>query len=355
MSSLRITYVLPRPELGGGNKVIFQHALLLRRLGHEVTLLGDGPRPDWFEVGEGYVDYSGAAGKSGPVPVLPEQDLVIATFWTTLGIASRLVRGPLAHFCQGYEGGLAHLRPLLPEIEAAYAAHLPTLTVAPHLGRFLAERFGRESRIVSPPLDPLFRPAFRLRPRRHPWVAIPGIFAAEVKGVSHALRAIQLLRKLGYPCRVLRYSALPLTVEEREIVAPDLYLASVSAARIAGALRACDLLLMPSLAEEGFGLPLLEAMASKVPAVASRIPSTVYMAEGEVELVLPADPRALAAAARRLLGDAGAWRAARRRGFNAAQRFRPEVVGPQLVEAIAWARERALERKGEVGMERRDF
>jgi len=64
-----------------------------------------------------------------------------------------------------------------------------------------------------------------------------------------------------------------------------------------------------------------------------------------VELVPPADPQALAAAARRLLDDAGAWRAARRRGFAAAQRFRPEVVGPQLAEAVAWARARALERR----------
>jgi glycosyltransferase involved in cell wall biosynthesis len=324
--------------------VIFQHARLLRRAGHRVTLLGDGPRPEWFAVWEGYVDYSTSLRAGAQVPELPEQDLVIATFWTTLALAPRLVEGPLAHFCQGYEGGLAHLRPQLPAIEAAYAAPLPTLTVAPHLGQLLSERFGREWRVVSPPLDPLFRPAWRLGPRRRPWVAVPGIFPAEVKGVAHALRAIQLLRELGYPCRVLRTSALPLSAEESEILAPDLYLHAVPAERIAEALRGCDLLLLPSLAEEGFGLPLLEAMASRVPAVASRIPSTVYMTGGAVELVPPGDAKAFAAAARRLLDDAGAWQAARRRGFAASRRFQPEAVVPQLEEAIIWARDRALER-----------
>lgn len=345
-TSLRIAYVLPRPELGGGSKVIFQHARLLREVGHAVTLLGDGPRPDWYPVGEGYVDYSPFLKDGVPVPGLPEQDLVVATFWTTVSLAPRLVRGPLAHFCQGYEGGLIHLRSQLPEIEAAYSAPLPTLTVSPHLGHFVAERFGREWRAVSPPLDPCFRPAWRLGPRRRPWVAVPGIFPAEVKGVATALRAVLLLRKLGYPCRVLRYSALPLSAEESEILAPDLYLWSVPAERIAEALRGCDLMLFPSRPEEGFGLPLLEAMASRVPAVASRIPSTVPMTAGAVELVPAGEPEAFAEAARRLLGSSGAWHEARRRGFAASRRFLPEAVVPQLVEGILWAREAALERDG---------
>jgi glycosyltransferase involved in cell wall biosynthesis len=336
---MRITYVLPYPEMGGGNKVIFQHADLLRGLGHEVTLVGEGARPTWFDVGDRYFDSS-----AGPLG-LPEQDLVIATYWTTLRTASRLVSGPLAHFCQGYEGGLEHLRPSLAEIEAAYAQDLPTLTVAPHLGELLAARFGRESRVVSPPLDPLFCPAWRLRPRRRPRVAVPGIFAAEVKGVGHALRAVKRLRELGYPCRVVRFSTLPLTPEERELLAPDLYRTSVPAGEVAKILRACDLLLFPSQAEEGFGLPLLEAMAAKVPAVASDIHSVRFIGDGAVRLVPPADPEALAQAARELLDDAGAWRAARKAGFESAQRFAPAKIAAQLEEGVAWARARALERR----------
>ncbi|HEY3566286.1 MAG TPA: glycosyltransferase family 4 protein [Thermoanaerobaculia bacterium] len=329
---MRITYVLPHPELNGGNKVIFQHAHLLQENGDEVTILGEGPKPEWMEIRAAWVDYAST------VPRLPEQDLVVATYWTTLRTARRLALGPLAHFCQGYEGGLVHLRPVLGEIEEVYSWRVPTLTVAPHLGELLRQRFGRESRVAPPPLDPLFRPAWRLGPRRRPWIAIPGIFEAEVKGIPVALEAVRRLRAGGIPCRVLRFSIFPLSEAERALLAPDRYLQSVPPAEIARTLRACDLLLLPSRSEEGFGLPLLEAMASKVPAVAARIPSTPFVSGGAVPLV---EPEGFASAARELLTSRRAWRRARERGYEAAQRFRPEEVAPRLVEGIRWARELA--------------
>jgi glycosyltransferase involved in cell wall biosynthesis len=333
---MRIAYVLDRPELGGGTKVVFQHAGLLRQRGDEVTVLGVGPRPDWIEVPGTYLDLTSS-------PRLPSQDLVIATWWTTLPAARDLGIGPLAHFCQGYEGGLAHLRPVLGEIEEVYAWNLPGITVSPHLADFLRERFGRESRVAPPPLDPLFRPAWRWRPRRSPWIAIPGIFEAAVKDVPTALRAARRLRERGVPCRVLRYSILPLSDGERALLPPDRYLQGAPPREIARALRGCDLLFLPSRAEEGFGLPLLEALAAKVPAVASRIPSTLAMAEGAAALAPPGDDEAFAARALDLLAVPQVWRRARELGFRASRRYLPEAVAPALYAAVDWARERALQ------------
>jgi glycosyltransferase involved in cell wall biosynthesis len=334
---MRIAYVLARPELGGGPKVVFQHAGLLRQRGDEVTVLGEGPRPGWIRVEARYLDLTASP------PALPAQDLVIATYWTTLPVARGLALGPLAHFCQGYEGGLAHLRPELARIEEVYSWRIPALAVSPHLARFLFERFGREGRVAPPPLDPLFRPAWRLRPRRRPWIAIPGIFEAEVKDVPTALRAVRRLREMGVACRVLRYSILPLSAAERELLAPDRYLHAVPPREIARALRRCDLLLFPSRAEEGFGLPLLEALAARVPAVASRIPSTIEMAEGAAALAPPGDDAAFAARALDLLAEPRVWRRARELGFQASREFLPEAVAPRLYKAIDWARERALQ------------
>jgi glycosyltransferase involved in cell wall biosynthesis len=336
---VRIAYVLPYPELNGGNKVIFQHIALLRENGDEITVLAQGSKPDWITIDAEYQNYGAAP------PRLADQDLVIATYWTTIDVARRLAAGPVAHFCQGYEGGLVHLAPVLPQIEAAYSWKIPALTVSPHLAELLQSRFGRESRVVPPPLDPLFRPAWapwRWRARRRPWIAVPGIFAAEVKGVPTALEAVRRLRAEGLPCRLLRFSTFPFDEAEREMLAPDLYLHGVPPAGIARALRRADLLLLPSQVEEGFGLPLLEAMVSGVPAVASRIPSTVHTAEGAAALVPAGDAAAFTAAARELLTDGAAWRRARRLGRRAARRFRAELVGPRLVEAVRWARDRAL-------------
>src|SRR5437588_88367 len=102
---MRICYVAPHLELGGGGKVIFQHARLLAARGHEVVVTGGGARPEWAPQDVTYHDYD-----PGP-PALPSQDLVIATYWTTLALARGLDAGPVAHFCQGYEGNLEHLQP----------------------------------------------------------------------------------------------------------------------------------------------------------------------------------------------------------------------------------------------------
>ena len=336
---MRITYVLATPELNGGHKVVFQHVGLLRAAGHEVTVVAEGPRPEWPGFDGAWLDTT--AGR----PDLPAQDLVIATFWTTLPVARRLAVGPVVHFCQGYEGGLVHLAPLLPQIEEVYAWPVPALVVSPHLGDFLRERFGRPSAVAPPPLDPLFRPSRlpRSGPRRRPWIAVPGIFEAEVKGVPTALEAVRRLREWGHAARVLRFTFLPLSPAEKTLLAPDRYLCGVPPEEVARALRRCDLLFFPSRSEEGFGLPLLEAMASKVPAVASCIPSAVDLAGGAVPLVHPGDAEAFAAEAHRLLSDAAGWRSAREEGFVAAQRFRPEVVAPRLFAALRQVRELALE------------
>ncbi|MEM7351664.1 MAG: glycosyltransferase family 4 protein [Acidobacteriota bacterium] len=336
---MRITYVLARPELGGGNKVVFQHADLLLRLGHSVSILGEGPAPEWFEVTADYVDAS-----AGPIR-LPSQDLVIATFWTTVRTAVELNLGPPVHFCQGYEGSHVHYRELWPEIDAAYQLALPSFTVTPYLGELLSEQFGTASRVVPPPVDPWFRPRPRHGPRRRPWVALPGVFGARVKGLPTAIRAVKRLRDWGHPCRVLRFSTFPLGTEERQVAEPDRYLTAVPPQAIAEALRDCDLLLMPSEPEEGFGLPLLEAMASGVPAVASEIPSTRYMTHGTLPLIPVGDDQAMAAAARNLLSDRRAWRRIRRAGRRAARSFRPAAIAEALADAVQWARDEPWEPK----------
>jgi glycosyltransferase involved in cell wall biosynthesis len=164
-----------------------------------------------------------------------------------------------------------------------------------------------------------------------------------VKGIPTALEAVVRLREQGLDVRLLRASILPLSEAERRIVVPDRYLLSVPPEDMAASLRRCDLLLFPSGPAEGFGLPLLEAMASGVPAVASRIPSTEHIA-GAARLVPVGDAAAFAAAGRELLESGQGWRRARREGLRAARRFAPEAVAPALDEAVRWAHGQAQQR-----------
>ncbi|SDQ85681.1 glycosyltransferase family 4 protein [Actinopolyspora saharensis] len=77
---------------------------------------------------------------------------------------------------------------------------------------------------------------------------------------------------------------------------------SVDDAELAALLRRASALVAPSLAE-GFGLPVVEAMAAGVPVVHSDAPALVEVAGGAGVAVPRGDPGALAAALREVLGD----------------------------------------------------
>ncbi len=328
---MKITYLLDRPALCGGVKVVFQHAELLRLMGHTVTILGFGEIPKWIRTSCRYLNYEKVS------PQLERQDLVIATYWTTVSIAESLAAGPVAHFCQGYEGDLAWQWKSKNEIEAVYEKCLPTLVVTPHLSLMLKERFNRQCSLAPPPIDQHFRPAIRFGPRRTPWILVSGIFEAKEKGVITALQAIAKLKDKGVACRLLRISTWPLSKTESAILAPDRYLQSVSPQEVADATRTCDLALFPSHRLEGFGLPCLEAMASKVPVVASRIPSTEFIGQDELIMVSDDDVNGFAHHAQELLSNRHLWRRARRQGYKAAQKFHPRRVAGQVEESILWA------------------
>lgn len=80
------------------------------------------------------------------------------------------------------------------------------------------------------------------------------------------------------------------------------YLGHVDEATLAALYESASVLAFPSL-YEGFGLPLLEAMARGLPAVAGRVGAMPELAGDAAELVDPEDVGEIAAALERVLGD----------------------------------------------------
>ena len=334
-----MTYLLEDAPLFGGVKVVLEQANLLARRGHEVAVVSRGPQPDWLELEAGFATVPDLAPER-----LPAADVTVATYWTTIE-AARRAPGEAAHYCQGFEASYTHNRADHPAILAAYAAPLPALVVAPHLAALLAERFGRPALVVAQPLDPAFRPALRLRPRARPRVLVVGPFEIDWKGVATALAAVELLRRGGLGCELVRLSQWPLGAAERRLLAPDEFHCHLRPAEVPALVRSCDLLLAPSWEQEGFGLPALEAMACGVPVVASDVPCYREFAAEAALLVPPYDPEAFAAAARQVLTSPRRWRRLRRAGRGVARRFAPERSADDAERALAWVASGAWRRQ----------
>ncbi len=328
---MNITYILGYPELGGGVKVVFQHAELLHKLGHNVTILGVGNSPSWITFSGQYINYS--AG----LPSLLHQDLIIATYWTTIEIALKLQSESVIHFCQGYEGNFEHLINSISAIEDAYRKKLPTFVVQPILGDYIAQRFYRKTFVVSPPIDPIFQPQFRLAPRYKSRILIYGIFEAKSKGVPIALDIVRKLRQMGLSCKIIRISTFPLSDKENSIVQPDQYHFKIHPHEVAQIVRTCDLVIHTATVDEGFGLPLLEAMASQVPVVASDTPVNRFITQGSVSLAPIDRLDDLAKETYQILRNPLRWHWQRQRAFQVAQCFMPNEISQQLEEGIQWA------------------
>lgn len=98
-------------------------------------------------------------------------------------------------------------------------------------------------------------------------------------------------------------------------------------------LRRATALVSASL-DEGFGIPLVEAMALGTPVVASDIPIFREIGGDAAILVPPTDPRAIAAAVREL-GDPAAWERAAAASRAHAARFDWDAAAATLLEQLA--------------------
>ncbi len=96
------------------------------------------------------------------------------------------------------------------------------------------------------------------------------------------------------------------------------------------------LFLYPTL-YEGFGLPVVEAMASGTPVVTSDTSALKEVADGFAELVNPLDVPAMAAAIRRVLADEKRRRTLSRRGLRRAEDFRWERTAELTLEVYTRA------------------
>ena len=123
--------------------------------------------------------------------------------------------------------------------------------------------------------------------------------------------------------------ALPFGVELVLAGPPGRYVSEDELLRL---YREAAALVLPSL-YEGFGLPLLEAMACGAPCIASDDPALMEVSGGAALHIPRGDAPALREALRRVLGDAALRDELSRRGVERARAFRWDQCAARHVEA----------------------
>ncbi len=187
---------------------------------------------------------------------------------------------------------------------------------------------------MTGPIDLFHSPDFVLPPLRR----TPGILTV------HDLAFLLFPECAEESLREYLLKAVPRSVRRADFVVADsentandvICMLGVPPERVAGGAyvsrlySAADVLVMPSL-YEGFGLPLLEAMACGTPVVASNAASLPEVVGDTGPLVNPNDPDALAEALARVVSDSGLQADLRARGLARAAQFTWQAAAAKLL------------------------
>jgi glycosyltransferase involved in cell wall biosynthesis len=329
---MKVCIVMATPDMSGGNRVIAIHAAALVARGHEVVIVHPPYEPErvpalrrWLRQAAGRTQPSrpaphctyltDAALDVRPLPNyrpvadadVPDGDVVIATWWETAEWVASLSdrKGAKLYFVQHHE-----VWPPLPEARcrATYRLPLKKIVIAQWLHDVMAREYGdTDSALVSNAVD---HAQFHAPPRaRQPRPTVGFIFSQQAwKGTSVALEAIAQMRRKLPQLRVIAFGSHAL--DEPNRLEGIEFLVDPPQDKLRHLYAQCDVWLSCS-DSEGFGLPVLEAMACRTPVVSTR---TGWAADGIVHrvngaLVAPRDASAMAMEALRILElPPDAWR-----------------------------------------------
>jgi glycosyltransferase involved in cell wall biosynthesis len=287
---VRVTFVLPEANLAGGVRVIALYADRLQRRGHRVTVVStphyvpsfSARVKTWVNTGR-WEERPGTASHLDGVDVehrvlderrpvrdtdVPDADVVVATWWETANWVVELParKGAKAYFVQADEVDFYPNPDQEIRAKILRTMHLPMHKIA--VSRSVAEGYARlgvrdmvvvpngvdHARFSSPPRGKQAKPAVGLvfaRPR--------------FKGVDIATKAVERARRELSSLRVLAFGSEKARGEPRLPSGTEFHFRP-DQSRIPALYSGVDAWLFPSRSE-GFGLPVLEAMACGTPVI----------------------------------------------------------------------------------------
>ena len=285
---MKITFLSPTLNMGGGTKVIAIHAKYLVSKGHEVLIVSvPNQKPilktrlknlfkgkffypnaqknhfDHTEVKQHVID------KNRPIisSDLPDADIIIATWWETAEwlAAIDVSKGKKVYFIQGHE-----IFEYIPKLRAVatYRSKMHRIVVSNWLKKIMQNEYAAEN--VDVVYNGVDKQCFCFKKRDKQACPVLGFLVSEssVKGFDIAIKVVQKVRETYPSLKVITFGVSTLGSKEFTALNADFHLLP-SQSIIKEVYTSCDVWLAPSRTE-GFNLTAIEAMSCGTPVVSTR-------------------------------------------------------------------------------------
>jgi glycosyltransferase involved in cell wall biosynthesis len=326
---MKISYLLEDTQQTDDIHTLLAQADALIARGHRVRIVTKGLPMTWRTSRAEWIyadDFNTYDGR--------EDDLIIAADWTTLATAHTIASAKALHLCQAYEGAFFENQARRAEIEAAYRLPIPKLVVTRSLIP-LCKQFTDDVTYIGQIVDHEFFRARTPPENTPPRVLLCGESQIEHKGIADGYGAAAHARWFHQRFDLVRVSPWAPSREEPLDSVQEFHVA-LSTREMTRLMHSCDVLIAPNHREEGFGLPVAEAMASGIPVVMTAIPSFQSFDETHDYALFAPEGNAVELGERliEVLSDDALRERLRARGREVAEQWRAERVAERIEEAL---------------------
>lgn len=356
---MKINFVTARVGVAGGIRVVATYARLFEARGHEVHWISV-PAIQRRSRRERLLTWAGLRKAPPPIPTsdfadflgprhiqietdraieardVPDADLTIATWWETAEWVNAMpaAKGRKAYLIQDYE-----VFPHLPQdrVAATYGFDMTKIAVSDYIRDTILARHRVNGQISVIP-NAVDLTQFDAPPREKSSGLTVGFMytPATRKNVALAIEAVTCLRAEMPNLRVIAFGS---KTPVEGLLLPDWieYQRQPPQEALAGLYAACDAWLFTTR-REGFGLPILEAMACRTPVLATDAGAAPQLINGQNGQILDHSPEAFVAAMKEVAAmDPAAWKAASEAAYATARAHTWEDAADRFLDVVAAA------------------
>ena len=356
---MKITFINPTVNFSGGIRVVAIYADRLQKRGHDVQLISVPNFPPTItQQVKSVLKGKGLISKPKKPPShfdninvphyvidhrppvvdqdVPDADVVIATWWETAEWVANLSpsKGAKVYFVQHHE-----VHDYLPKerSSATYQLPLQKITISQWLVKIMQKQYGDDKVHLVP--NAVDQTLFYASPRNKHTFPTIGLMYAKIfwKGCDISLKAFKLATENNLNLKLIAFGKDEVN---NDLPLPDgaSYYYKPAQDEIKQIYASCDAWLFGSRSE-GFGLPILEAMACRTPVIgtpAGAAPELI--SQGGGILVNHESPEEMAAAIERICQMSETeWKAMSDAAYHTATNYNWEEATDLFEEALKTA------------------